>query len=454
MGRAVNRPTPLMVPGFALRAALGEFAEEGLLGGQRAIPAALGTGRIRVPPQHDRRGAGVRHRAEQHLARTRFRYGDDVHPVRDHADRRAATGHRRLPAGLAVAARTGRCAHRRRPRHTAAARAPVGLHRRQATPPEERPFDDTPVIDTDRGGKITWHGPGQLVGYPIIGLAEPLDVVNFVRRLEESLIKVCAGLGLETGRIDGRSGVWVPADPGRPPPRPQGGRRRYPGVQRDDAARVRAELRMRPVRLLRDRAVRHRRRRSHVADRRTGPPGRRRRRHRTGGRGRCGRARRPPIGSIDAVTVTPEGRKLLRLEVRNAETPIERKPPWIKTRARWARSTRNSRLWCGAKACTPSAKRRAARTSSNAGRTARPPSSSAANSAPAAATSARSTRVSPPNSTATSHAASPRACRRWGCAIRRSPGWPATIFPTVARGCTPRPSARSKSSTRTPGWSC
>jgi len=79
------------------------------------------------------------------------------------------------------------------------------------TLPEERPFDDTPVIDTDRGGKITWHGPGQLVGYPIIGLAEPLDVVNFVRRLEESLIKVCTGLGLETGRINGRSGVWVPA---------------------------------------------------------------------------------------------------------------------------------------------------------------------------------------------------------------------------------------------------
>ena len=80
------------------------------------------------------------------------------------------------------------------------------------TVPEERPLDGTPVIDTDRGGKITWHGPGQLVGYPIIGLAEPLDVVNFVRRLEESLIHVCAELGLETGRIDGRSGVWVPAD--------------------------------------------------------------------------------------------------------------------------------------------------------------------------------------------------------------------------------------------------
>jgi lipoyl(octanoyl) transferase len=77
------------------------------------------------------------------------------------------------------------------------------------TLPEERPVDDTPVVDTDRGGKITWHGPGQLVGYPIIGLAEPLDVVNFVRRLEESMIKVCAGLGLEAGRVDGRSGVWV-----------------------------------------------------------------------------------------------------------------------------------------------------------------------------------------------------------------------------------------------------
>ena len=80
------------------------------------------------------------------------------------------------------------------------------------TLPEERPIDGTAVIDTDRGGKITWHGPGQLVGYPIIGLAEPLDVVNFVRRLEESLIHVCAELGLETGRVSGRSGVWVPAD--------------------------------------------------------------------------------------------------------------------------------------------------------------------------------------------------------------------------------------------------
>jgi lipoyl(octanoyl) transferase len=80
------------------------------------------------------------------------------------------------------------------------------------TEPHERPVDGTPVVDTDRGGKITWHGPGQLVGYPIIGLTEPLDVVNFVRRLEEALIAVCGQLGLTTGRVAGRSGVWVPAD--------------------------------------------------------------------------------------------------------------------------------------------------------------------------------------------------------------------------------------------------
>jgi len=84
------------------------------------------------------------------------------------------------------------------------------------TEPHERPMDGTPVVDTDRGGKITWHGPGQLVGYPIIGLAEPLDVVNYVRRLEEALIKVCADLGLDASRVQGRSGVWVPGGDGAP----------------------------------------------------------------------------------------------------------------------------------------------------------------------------------------------------------------------------------------------
>jgi lipoyl(octanoyl) transferase len=84
------------------------------------------------------------------------------------------------------------------------------------TEPAERPLDGAPVVDTDRGGKITWHGPGQLVGYPIIRLADPIDVVNYVRRLEESLIRVCTGVGLPAGRVAGRSGVWLPADSTRP----------------------------------------------------------------------------------------------------------------------------------------------------------------------------------------------------------------------------------------------
>jgi lipoyl(octanoyl) transferase len=84
------------------------------------------------------------------------------------------------------------------------------------TQPEDRPADGTPVVDVDRGGRITWHGPGQLVGYPILRLAEPFDVVAHVRRLEEALIAVCAGYGLQTGRVDGRSGVWFAAGDGRP----------------------------------------------------------------------------------------------------------------------------------------------------------------------------------------------------------------------------------------------
>ena len=80
------------------------------------------------------------------------------------------------------------------------------------TEPHERPFDGTPVIDVDRGGKITWHGPGQLVGYPIVTLPSPLDVVAHVRRLEDVMIGVCADLGVIAGRIEGRSGVWIPAD--------------------------------------------------------------------------------------------------------------------------------------------------------------------------------------------------------------------------------------------------
>jgi lipoyl(octanoyl) transferase len=76
----------------------------------------------------------------------------------------------------------------------------------------ERPVDGTPVIDVDRGGKITWHGPGQLVGYPIVRLPDPIDVVAYVRRMERMLIDVVAELGLQAGQIEGRSGVWLPAD--------------------------------------------------------------------------------------------------------------------------------------------------------------------------------------------------------------------------------------------------
>ena len=84
------------------------------------------------------------------------------------------------------------------------------------TRPEDRPVDGTPVVDVDRGGRITWHGPGQLVGYPVVGLVEPMDVVQFVRRLEDALIAVCTDLGVTVGRVTGRSGVWVVGDGVRP----------------------------------------------------------------------------------------------------------------------------------------------------------------------------------------------------------------------------------------------
>lgn len=77
------------------------------------------------------------------------------------------------------------------------------------TEDSERPTDGTDVIDVDRGGKITWHGPGQLVGYPILHLPEPLDVVSHVRRLEGILIDVLAELGVDADRVEGRSGVWL-----------------------------------------------------------------------------------------------------------------------------------------------------------------------------------------------------------------------------------------------------
>jgi lipoyl(octanoyl) transferase len=77
------------------------------------------------------------------------------------------------------------------------------------TLPAERPVDGTPVVDVDRGGKITWHGPGQLVGYPILRLPDPIDVVAYVRHLERLLIDVCAEVGVVAEQVEGRSGAWI-----------------------------------------------------------------------------------------------------------------------------------------------------------------------------------------------------------------------------------------------------
>lgn len=82
------------------------------------------------------------------------------------------------------------------------------------TDDSERPTDGTPVIDVDRGGRITWHGPGQLVGYPIVKLLKPTELVGFVREIEAALINVCADLGITAVRVDGRSGVWIQDDKG------------------------------------------------------------------------------------------------------------------------------------------------------------------------------------------------------------------------------------------------
>lgn len=84
------------------------------------------------------------------------------------------------------------------------------------TEPQERPFDGTPVVDVDRGGKITYHGPGQLVGYPIVTLPDGVGVVDYVRRVEEAVIRTLAGYGLTTGRVADRTGVWLERDGLRP----------------------------------------------------------------------------------------------------------------------------------------------------------------------------------------------------------------------------------------------
>jgi lipoyl(octanoyl) transferase len=84
------------------------------------------------------------------------------------------------------------------------------------TEPADLPSDGSPVIEVDRGGRITWHGPGQLVGYPILRLPKPMDVVGYVRRVEGVLIDVCIELGVAAVRVEDRSGVWLSADELRP----------------------------------------------------------------------------------------------------------------------------------------------------------------------------------------------------------------------------------------------
>ena len=164
------------------------------------------------------------------------------------------------------------------------------------TRPADRPLGDpgAPVVEVDRGGKITWHGPGQLVGYPIIKLREPMDVIGYIRSLEEALIRTCADFGVTAQRVDGRSGAWItgggpggqagrgPGAQARAPGRagrrapgragrrgpgragrrggPQGRGDRGPGGARRDHARLRAELRLRPVLVRPHRAVRDQRR--------------------------------------------------------------------------------------------------------------------------------------------------------------------------------------------------
>jgi lipoyl(octanoyl) transferase len=102
----------------------------------------------------------------------------------------------------------------------------------------DRPVGDpgAPVIDVDRGGKITWHGPGQLVGYPIVKLPEPVDVVAYVRALEEALIRTCEDFGVTTQRVEGRSGVWLTGGPGSQASGPGSGPSRVQAVPSREGA--------------------------------------------------------------------------------------------------------------------------------------------------------------------------------------------------------------------------
>ncbi len=146
------------------------------------------------------------------------------------------------------------------------------------TLPHERPVDSggAPVIEVDRGGKITFHGPGQLVGYPIVPLPDHVKVVDYVRRVEEALIQVCADVGV-THRPGPRPQRRVAACR-QSRSRAQGRRARHPGQPRGHHARLRAQLRRRPCVVRTLRPLRHRRRRRHHAQRRSSAAGSRWRR--------------------------------------------------------------------------------------------------------------------------------------------------------------------------------
>jgi lipoate synthase/lipoate-protein ligase B len=231
------------------------------------------------------------------------------------------------------------------------------------TAASDRPSGDpgAPVVEVDRGGKITWHGPGQLTGYPIIKLREPLDVVAYVRMLEEALIRTCAEFGVTATRVEGRSGAWVRDEQSAPSEwaeRKVGaiGARVARGVTmhgfalncdcdlswydrivpcgiRDagvttlsaEAGRSIAVTEVTPVMERHLAEVLGYQTRRHVYD----PD-------------ELGRTLTPvlPLRLPAAATysggvvLAPEGRRMLRLEARNSQVPIERKPPWIKTRLR------------------------------------------------------------------------------------------------------------------------
>ena len=257
----------------------------------------------------------------------------------------------------------------------------------------DRPFGDpgAPVIDVDRGGKITWHGPGQLTGYPIIKLREPLDVVAYVRALEEAMIRTCAEFGVSTERVAGRSGTWVPGDENRPDRKVGAiGARVARGVTmhgfalnadcdlswydrivpcgiRDAGTTTLSAETGRDITVAQVTPVMKR----HLAD----VLGYRTWRHVYDAAVLAGprpEAAGVPLAAVSGescpspqtgsclwqtrrraqdhavrldgpapaatypgdVVLAPEGRRMLRLEARNSQVPIERKPPWIKTRLR------------------------------------------------------------------------------------------------------------------------